>query len=261
MPRSLADIRHDVRDWIAQSASTFHGEYVENGCIWVLKYIPARFLESFRRDSRLMVSTSPGFTWGDGVYVVPLCFPYSSMMYGRIGIMGWVNAHGMAVYDAAAPRGIELYQEWIRSRAYLYRLLTTTIHSDRVNRVLRNQFRREFGIGIVFFPPDQFNVSYVRPQRDRWFCISDWAGTGGFTPGQAPIPSDSVRECEWVAVVGEEFEKTGSQIFYRDLIGPHLRAGAPMSPAPIVSDLRTQYARSRAARGTGAPPPILILRP
>jgi hypothetical protein len=62
--------------------------------------------------------------------------------------------------------------------------------------------------------------------------------------------------------VGEEFEKTGSQMFYRDLIGPQLRAGARMTRAPLERALRTQYAGIQAARtGAAPPPPMLILRP
>ena len=261
MPRPLAVIEKDVRDWIARSASGFRREFVEDDRIWVLKYIPPRFLGSFRRDSRMMVSTSPGFTWGDGVYVVPLRFPYSSMMYGRIGIMGWVSAQSISVYDATGTEGIELYQEWIRSRAFLYRLLTTTIHSERVNRVLRNQFRMIFGIDVVWFAPDQFNPSYVQPRRDRWFCISDWVGTTGFALGQAPVPSNIVQECEWVAIVQEEFERSGSQMHFRDLIGPHLHPSAGMARTAITDSLHTHYLRNRAARTTGAPQSLLRVNP
>jgi len=268
LPKPLSQIRNDVELWIGDSGARFQREFVETdksgSRLWVLKYIPARFVASFCKDRRLVVSTTPGFTWGDGIYVVPLRFPYSSMMYGRIGVMGWVDAAGLRVYDATRPRGIELYQEWIQTRTFLYRLLTTTIHSERVNRVLRNLFRREFEIHVVSFAPDQFNVAYVEPTRDRWLCISDWSGAPQLAPGQRPIASDVVRECEWVAVVTEEFEKSPSQFFFRDLIGPSLVSGPRhvASRPDIVPALRNSYQTNRANRTSGAQPPsVLLLRP
>jgi len=252
--RPLHAIQTDIGDWIAHSTQAFKQDYAETGKVWVLKFIDARFLGAFLRSGgRLVVSATPGFTWGDGVYVAPLRNEYSTMMYGRIGVLGWLDPSDIRnVYDASQSKGVELYQEWIQHSSFLYRQLTTTIHADLTNRVLRNAFRRTFDIDVVYFPPDQFNRAYVNSARDRWFLVSDWTSVGKFAPGQRPQFSNRVRECRWVAIVEEQFEPSASRTHYSDLIGPYAVRAGPSRPS-----LKPQFLKAHASN-TGPQPALLV---
>jgi hypothetical protein len=235
--RALHLIEQDIEQWISSSAAGFK-PFVENDRIWVLKFIDVRFLGGFLAKRSLAISATPGFTWGDGIYASPLANAHSMMMYGRAGVMGYLDAADVPrVYDAADPRGVALYQEWIQYSPYWYRLLTTTVHADLANRFLRNSFRKAFDIGLVFFPPDQMNSVYVDRKRDRWFLISDWLATGPQAPGQKPTFSSRVRDCRWVAVVGEQFDPSTWKTHYTDLIGPYLHAGKVRTRPNLRTDL------------------------
>jgi hypothetical protein len=245
--RPLAAVENDILSWCATSTSAFQNTYVETDRVWVLKYIPARFLKSFLSAKQMTVSATPGFTWGDGIYVTPLRHPYSTMMYGRVGVMGWLPwARAQKAYDATG-RGVDLYLEWIQYLRGPYKYLATTLHANLANRALRNAFRRKFGIDVVFFPPDQFNQVYVNPFTDRWFVVSDWSGVGPQAPGQRPVRSIQIKECEWIAIVEEEFEESVWKVHYSDLFRPVLHGTAlpPQNPT-LQSDLRNAYSKTRA---------------
>jgi len=133
--RRLDELQTEIRGWIDQSTLRFHAQFNEANQIWVLKYFNPAFLAEFLRRKQLVISNSPGFTWGDGLYVTPLLNPYSTMIYGRIGVLGRLeNTPVLRAYDATDRKGIELYQEWITYSTYLYRLLTTTIHAATPKR-------------------------------------------------------------------------------------------------------------------------------
>ncbi len=244
--RPLVTVETDIRAWCAMSTGAFVSTYVETDKVWVLKYIPARFLKSFLSAKQMTVSATPGFTWGDGVYVTPLRHPYSTMMYGRAGIMGWMPwTHAQMAYDATG-QGVDLYLEWIQYFRGPYKYLATTLHANLANRALRNAFRRKFAIDVVFFPPDQFNQAYVNPSTDRWFVVSDWNGAGPQAPGQKPRRSARIRECEWVAMVEEEFEESAWKVHYSDLFRPVLHGTAlpPQNPT-LQNDLKKAYGTMR----------------
>jgi hypothetical protein len=265
--RSLTDVEDDIKKWIINSTNQFKdpsSSLVEEGEIWVLKFIPSRYLASFLRSKLLAISTTPGFTWGDGVYVTPLRNPYSTMMYGRVGIMGRIAAIDIdRVYDASNDTGIRLYQEWIQYSTFLFRQLTTTIHSNIANRVLRNCFRRQFKINLTTFAPDQFNRAYVDGARDRWYVVSDWSGVGTYAPGQRPMMSQVIRNCEWVAIVQEDFEETPAKTHFSDLLGPHMTPAniirIPSNRPSITSALTQAYSANRG--GVGQVPTVVSVRP
>lgn len=259
MARALPAIEADVRKWLQTSTAQFHQRYTaSDGFVWVLKFIDARFLGSFMNDRRLAISATPGFTWGDAVYVTPLSNPYSTMMYGRAGIMGRVPATTIRLaYDAAAPRGLDLYQEWIQHSVTLVRTVMTTIHANLANRVLRNSFRRTFKIDVVFFSPDQFNIAYVDRANDRWFAISDWSGISPQAPGQRPRMSSVVLDCEWTAIVGEQFEESAFKVHFNDLFARSLqRPRAAGARLPIVADLQRAYTAARSGK-----PRVILVEP
>jgi hypothetical protein len=245
--RPLATVEGDIGKWCISSTKDFRTTYVETDRVWVLKYIPARFLKSFLTAKQMTVSATPGFTWGDGVYVTPLRHPYSTMMYGRAGVMGWLPwTSTQKAYEATGP-GVDLYMEWIQYFRGPYRYLATTLHANLANRALRNAFRRKFAIDVVSFPPDQFNQAYVNPSTDRWFVVSDWSGAGPLAPGQRPVRSARINECEWVAMVEEEFEESVWKVHYSELFRPVLHGtGLPPQNPTLQSDLRNAHTKTRA---------------
>src|SRR4051812_48515212 len=98
MPRLLSQIEDDVHLWIESSTETFRRLFVTADKAWIVKFIDPRFLSSFLTGGkRLSISATPGFTWGDAVYVTPLRNPYSTMMYGRAGVMGYVAASDISL--------------------------------------------------------------------------------------------------------------------------------------------------------------------
>jgi hypothetical protein len=245
--RPLHIVENEIANWCTVSTTAFRKAYIETDRLWVLKYIPARFLKAFLTSKQMTVSATPGFTWGDGVYVTPLRHPYSTMMYGRAGVMGWLPwTSTQKAYDATG-QGVDFYLEWIQYFRGPYRYLATTLHANLANRALRNAFRRKFAIDVVSFPPDQLNQAYVNPSTDRWFVVSDWSGTGPLAPGQRPARSARIKECEWVAMVEEEFEESIWKVHYSELFRPVLHgAGLPPQNPTLQSDLRSAHAKTRA---------------
>ena len=139
---TLEQLEKHVESWVELSGNAFRESYLDGDKFWVFKCFSPRYLAEFMKHKQLVVSTSPGFTWGDGAYVVPLHHTYSAMIYGRIGVMGWVCCtDSTRVYDASGQHGIALYQKWIQSKPAAFTLLTTTIHSQLANQWLRNTFR------------------------------------------------------------------------------------------------------------------------
>lgn len=265
--RPLKDIEDEIKSWIRDSTNRFRAPgspFVDNYQVWVLKFISARYLGSFLQSKLLAVSATPGFTWGDGIYVTPLCNPYSTMMYGRVGILGRIESGSVnKVFDALDDQGIRLYQEWIQYSTFLFRQLTTTIHANIANRILRNWFRRRFGIDLVMFPPDQFNRAYVDRTKDRWFVVSDWTNVGSQVHGQRPALSRVIKDCEWVAIVQEEFEETPAKTHFKDLLGPYITPpGIVRIPAhrPSLSSILMQ-AHAANLSGASPAPTVVSIRP
>ncbi|MDJ0708601.1 MAG: hypothetical protein QNJ46_35490 [Leptolyngbyaceae cyanobacterium MO_188.B28] len=205
--RQKVNLDQEIEAWIRYSTNIFKNEYVHtDDKIWVLKFFPPKHLGSFfKNNNQIMISCSPGFTWGDGVYVTSIKHAYSAMFYGRVGVMGWIESKKITkVYDAGDPnhRGIELYQDWIMLKTSLFDELTTTIHSEIVNQQLRNEFRDEYGIDLVVFPPDESNNDYTQTQVDRWFVVSESPKTSS---QNSTNYSTTVKDCQWVLIVHEEF--------------------------------------------------------
>jgi hypothetical protein len=260
MPRTLSQVEADIEGWVTQANLTFSTGYVEpDDKVWVLKFFQPQYLAGFMRRAQLVISSTAGFTWGDGVYVVPLKHAYSAMIYGRVGVMGWIAASSLLrTYDAANPTGLSLYMEWIQFRPGLLTLLTTTVHSQYANRKLRNAFRQRFKLDLVFFRPDEFNRAYVQPLQDRWFVVSDFAPGSPLSAVNVGF-SMKIRDCELVAIGTEEFVISKNGFVRQDLIGPEVRLpGIPTRPS-LTSTLKMAYNTNRA-RGSN-PPTFVIAKP
>lgn len=246
----LDDIEREIRAHIDHNSLRFRAAV--DFPLWVVKYLSPRWLAGFMASGQLGISRTPGFTWGDGVYVAPLDRAYSSAMYGRACILGFIErADLQRVYDAADPKGLDLYQRWIRTQVTLYRQLTTTIHADVANRELRNIFRTRFGIDLVIFEPDELPAGYSSP-LDRWFCVTDWTAS---PPGQSFAPTARIRECRFVAILGEEFSQEKYRVDWPRYFAPAVGAAAPITWDDVAypTALPTSCKRAHAANAPSSP--------
>lgn len=264
IPRDLSKRIQDWRD--GYSEDVFRGRvgsgrsYVEaDGKIWVIKYIPGKHLESFIENQAIWSSAVAGYTWGDGVYVTPLRYSLSGAIFGRVGVVGYIDQSDIRhVYDASHPDGISLYQEWIPYQEELFRDATTRVYAQIANRYLRNLFRHLYGIDLIFFNPDEFNKFYVDPDVHHWFTLSEWDTSSSSTfPVSKFGPSSLVRECRWVVRIEEEFttEDYPSQSKRTEMFGKHI---SPVPPSAdnrpdIESILRACHADQRNLRPNERP--------
>lgn len=197
------DMFQEDENWYPYSYKRKYQDKYEANCMPVIKYMPPKFIGDFHfhNQKRFVISNTEGYTWGDGVYVSPLTSATASIMYGRCGALGWLPVPtGYRVFDATQRRGIELYQQWIQRKIELYKYLTTTVHAGYANRHLRNLFKETFYINLVIFEPDEQHRSYVRDQ-DVWYMVSDARDV------DMPPYSNKIADCEWIILVGEEFER------------------------------------------------------
>src|ERR1700728_955789 len=109
----LGDLEKQIKTYIERGTASFPTRYRESdGGIYVIKYFPTKRLGSFlAAGKKLYASDTAGFTWGDAVYVAPLSAPLTTMMFGRIGVVGRIEP--TRIYDATRPDGRGLYQDWI----------------------------------------------------------------------------------------------------------------------------------------------------
>ena len=253
---ALDEIEDAVLNYVDECSQRFHAGRDRDGLVWVVKYLKPQWLEKFMSLGALGISRTPGFTWGDGVYVTPLEHAYSSAMYGRAGIVGVIRSTDLArVYDAVDPRGLDLYQQWIRMDVTLYRQLTTTIHADVANRELRNTFRKKFRIDLVCFQPDETPAGYSLP-GDTWFCVTDWTPPA---KGESFAYSTRIRDCRFVAIVGEEFSHQQHRADWPRYFAPVV-ATVPINwvDAAHATPLAALYQHAHSANtpaGPGAPTP------
>lgn len=253
---SLEKLEGEVEEFIGSATRDFQRHFESDGAIYVIKYLPPKRLGDFLASGKkLYASDVPGYTWGDGVYVAPVVAPFSTMMYGRVGLVGRIERG--RVFDAVDFRGRNLYQRWIRFQWRWYDLLTLTLHSNLANRYLRNRFRTRFRLDCVYFHPDQFCPGYVSPQRDIWFVITHWKN-GRVSSGM----TSSVLDVEWCAVGCEEFAPDPKNLVFDPVLGPAYRGGRfssaqvqDASPQMTTAVLNT-YRRRRANPAA----PVLLVR-
>jgi hypothetical protein len=114
---TLDRVKQDVEQYISDKGdlSEFRNvipaspQSTPRSVIWVVKYIPSAYLTDFPSLSQMRISSTAGFTWGDAVYAASLKYPYSSMMYGRAGIVGYIElTDEIRVFRADEPEGIKL---------------------------------------------------------------------------------------------------------------------------------------------------------
>lgn len=210
----------------------------------VIKYTAASYGGKYPPGSNavatpgLFVSSSPGFTWGNGLYVSPIAFPVSTAIYGRCGVVAELpDVKGWRVFNATDPNSQALYIQWVQ-RQPIYSMLTLTAHANWANHLLRNLFKSRFEIDVVLFAPDEFNSTYTDRTNDIWLSISEWTRPAILAHG---VPSTRAISPRLTVVLAEEFELTLSGIRRQTLIGPTPTLSS-MLPQP--ADILRAYAAS-----------------
>jgi hypothetical protein len=126
----------------------------------------------------LEISTQDGFTWGTGVYVTPLRSPISSAIYGRAGVVCWFDPAGWRIFDCTEPEFKKLYLRWLAKQPMFEEVLLT-VHSNYLNHLLRDEFRKDFSIHCVLFHPDEWDRGEVYTSRsDVWMAVGEFDDAG-----------------------------------------------------------------------------------
>lgn len=168
-----------------------------------IKYMPTKYGALYARaGSGLRISDRPGFTWGTGVYVTPLCYPVSAGIYGRTGIVSWYDPAGWRCFDTTIP-GIEAaYVSWLYLQPTLRDVLLT-VHSDYHNHLLRNLFREQFRLDCVLFHPDERDsASVYTTGTDVWMVVGEFDAKGELMTGASKLFHDA----RLTVILEEEFD-------------------------------------------------------
>jgi hypothetical protein len=169
-----------------------------------IKYIPAKWSAAYNKPGqKLMISESPGFTWGRATYVTSLAFPLSTAIFGRAGIVCEYDPKGWHIFDATIPDNRQLYLRWMQAQQ-LYEQFALSAQSAYLSQFLRNSFRQNYEIDCVLFHPDQSHPRYTKPKSDIWMAVTDW--TNGPGSRIARGKSKLFKEPRLTVVIEEEFE-------------------------------------------------------
>lgn len=218
-----------------------------------IKYIESRWAREYpppaspASGARLKISTSLGYTWGTATYVTPLCFPLSTAIYGRIGIVAEFNPWQPSewrVFDATDPQASAAYLRWLQQQA-LFPLLALTMHAQFANQLMRDEFRTAFRIDCVLFPPDQFDLlphalgyqAYTQSGH-VWMAVSDWLPNGQLNRDF----SDRLENPRFTVLVSEEFEPVAYDLVRTPMIGD-----TSPSLTGLANDIATAYNSAAAA--------------
>lgn len=167
-----------------------------------IKYIPARYGAAYHRPGRkLVISNTPGFTWGQATYVTTLMYPLSTAIFGRVGVISEFDPAGWRTFDATKEENKRLYLSWLQTRPK-YRDFVLTAQSAWFGQQLRNLFRQNYRIDCVLFRPDQSNPRYTDVKSDVWMAVTDWAPKGKL----ASSYSGRFLQPRLTVIVEEEFE-------------------------------------------------------
>ena len=207
-----------------------------------MKYTAAKWSSGYRSGAGIRISDSAGFTWGTGSYVTPIAYPYSSAIFGRVGVVAQFDPHGWKVFDATATAAQDLYLAWLRYQP-MARQATLTTHSALYNHFLRDRFREHYGIDCVLFAPDQTNPVYTRG-GDVWMAVSDWRKQ----PGRRRLAtgeSAMFKNTKLTVLVEEEFEDRLHGLERAALLNLTSR---PPAPAATTAAIAQAYAQDAIVR-------------
>jgi hypothetical protein len=138
-----------------------------------IKYIHPMAARYYRKPGgRLQISSNPAFTWGPATYVAPLAYPYSSAVFGRVGLVSSFDPTSWKVLDTTTSSGQEAFLTWFKEQPEAIRS-HLTMHGATLNGRLKAAFRHEFEIDCILFNPDQINHVYTHGS-DVWMAVTDW---------------------------------------------------------------------------------------
>jgi hypothetical protein len=169
----------------------------------VIKYMPTKYGAMYvRAGSGLRISDRPGFTWGTGVYLTALCYPVSTGIYGRAGVVSWYDPAGWRCFDATVPGFEALFVSWLHLQPTLRDILVT-VHSDYHNHLLRNLFREQFHVDCVLFHPDeQDSAGTYTAGTDVWMAVGEFDAKGELMIGTSRLFHDA----RLTVILEEEFD-------------------------------------------------------
>src|SRR5437762_3757037 len=108
--RPIADVERSIEEYVlASKQAPALQAMIADQQLRVIKYMPAEYLASALATGQLYASERAGFTWGDAIYVAPIAFPLTTMMYGHVGVAGTFATAAARFFDAEKPEGIHLY--------------------------------------------------------------------------------------------------------------------------------------------------------
>lgn len=233
VPQSLDD---RIKKAVAGSAATARATFQTSvdpatGQPLCIKYVASRYARPYLRNigTKLRISDSAGFTWGNGVYATPLGEGVSSAIFGRVGVVGRFDPSPWSIFDARSVANEDLYLEWL-SYQPMFRKLALTMHANLANQFLRNAFRTRYRIHAVLFHPDQSHFAYTNA-NDCWMVISNWSATGLVRRGL----SDKIVDTWASVIIEDEFEDAFGGIGRRRMLGPLVPPQPPAVLAPVIA--------------------------
>ena len=167
---------------------------------WAIKFVQSRWAAAYASPGSLKISETPALTWGTATYVTPICFPLSSALYGRVGLVTPFDATGWRIFDATQASARAAYVNWVRAQP-AFSDLVLTVHSTHANHLLRNRFREEFEIDCVLFHPDQEAEIHTDRGNHVWLAVTDWAAARRVDGGM----SRRLSQAKFVVLIDEEF--------------------------------------------------------
>lgn len=213
-----------------------------------IKYVSSTWAAHYATPQKLKISQTPAQTWGTGTYVTPVAFPLSSVLYGRIGLVTPFEPRGWRVFDATRAGARAVYVRWARAQP-TFQELVLTVHSTLANHVLRNKFRRDFGIDCVLFHPDQEAELHTDRSADVWMLVTDWLGARDAIDGMF---SSRLGQARFTVLVDEEFDlhdrdglpvQTSKQRIEPTTLGFKPNVGMPVAQARVSPSLPQEIVR------------------
>jgi hypothetical protein len=198
-------IGHGIRAAVEQSITPYEdsrlAKLIDQIGPYAIKFVKSRWAASYLSPGRLKISQTPALTWGTATYVTPLAFPLSSALYGRIGLVSDFDPFTWRVFDATDPAARMAYVNWVRVQP-AFADLVLTVHSTHANHLLRNKFRREFGIDCVLFHPDQEAEIHTDRAQHVWMAVTDCNPDGSIDATM----SRRFGRARFTVLIDEEFE-------------------------------------------------------
>jgi hypothetical protein len=193
-------VRRDVESCIDDYSHSRLKQFVDGHGPYAIKFVSSQWAQDYLKPQPLKISDKPALTWGTATYVTPLAFPLSSALYGRVGLVTQFDPRGWKIFDATQPRARDAYIKFVQAQPAHDHLLLT-VHATYGNHVLRDYFRKSFGIDCVLFHPDQEAEVHTDLSQHVWMAVTDWASNGEI----ATTFSARLANARFTVLIDEDF--------------------------------------------------------